>query len=88
MSEVGALIIKLQAETAQFRSDMGKVKSDLDDLGSKGTSAGAAMGGGMREARGSLMLIEESVGTHLPRELNTLLATIPASAQPLLRCSP
>ena len=27
MSEVGALIVKFQAETAQFRSDMGKVKS-------------------------------------------------------------
>ena len=54
MSEVGALIIKLQAETAQFREDMGKVKQDLDDLGRKADEAGEGIAGGMGEARGCL----------------------------------
>ena len=77
MSEVGALIIKLQAETAQFREDMGKVKSDLNDL--KGTSedTGQAMDHSFTEARGGLMLTEEMVGVRLPRHLNTLIAEIP-----------
>jgi hypothetical protein len=77
MSEVGALIIKLQAETAQFREDMGKVKQDLDDLGNKGGEAGEGMSHGMHEAKGSLMLVEESVGVHLPRHLNALIVQIP-----------
>ena len=77
MSEVGALIIKLQAETAQFREDMGKVKSDLDDLGNKGGEAGGKMAEGMGEARGGLMLTEDMVGVRLPRHLNALIAQIP-----------
>lgn len=81
MSEVGALIIKLQAETAQFREDMGKVKGDLDDL--KGTSqkTGEGMAASMGEAKGGLMLVEESVGVKLPRHLNSLIATIPGVGQ-------
>jgi hypothetical protein len=77
MSEVGALIIKLQAETAQFREDMGKVKSDLDDIGAKGGEAGRGMASGMAEGRGGLMLTEDLVGVRLPRHLNTLIAQIP-----------
>lgn len=77
MSEVGALIIKLQAETAQFREDMGKVKSDLDDISNKGVQAGRGMAEGMAEGRGGLMLTEDLVGVRLPRHLNTLIAQIP-----------
>lgn len=76
-SEVGALVIRLQAETAQFSQDLGKVKSQLADLGDGGKKAGASMASGMYEARGSLMLVEESVGVRLPRHLNSLIATIP-----------
>jgi hypothetical protein len=78
MSEVGALIIKLQAETAQFREDMGKVKGDLADL--KGTSqeTGGAMEYSFTQARGSIMLTENALGVHVPRALNTLLTQIPA----------
>jgi hypothetical protein len=77
MSEVGALIIKLQAETAQFREDMGKVKQDLADLKPASQEAGEAMGTSMHEARGGLMLTEEIVGVHIPRHLNALIAQIP-----------
>jgi hypothetical protein len=41
---------------------------------------GAGVSGSMREARGSLMLIEERLGVHIPRELNTLIAQIPGLA--------
>jgi hypothetical protein len=77
MSEVGALIVKLQAETAQFREDMGKVKGDLDDLKGGADSAGEGINVSMTKARGGLMLVEESVGVRLPRHLNSLIAGIP-----------
>lgn len=81
MSEIGALIVKLQAETAEFRSDMGKVKGDLDDLKDKSGGVGEGMKSSMTEARGGLMLVEESVGVKLPRHLNSLIATIPGVGQ-------
>jgi len=77
MSEIGALIVRLQAETAEFREDLGKVKGDLSDLSDKGGEAGRGMSSGMGEARGGLMLVEESVGVKLPRHLNSLIAQIP-----------
>ena len=77
MSEVGALIVRLQAETAQFREDMGRVKSDLKDLKDGSENAGQGMKASMGEAKGGLMLVEESVGVHLPRHLNALIAKIP-----------
>jgi hypothetical protein len=77
MSEVGALIIRLQAETAQFRADMGKVKGDLNELKGGSQEAGEAMDFSMREARGGLMLTDEVLGVHIPRHLNALIAEIP-----------
>src|SRR5205807_1427074 len=77
MSEVGALIIKLQAETAQFRQDMGKVKSELADLGGKSQETGDTMDKSFAEGRGGLMLTEDLIGVRLPRHLNTLIAQIP-----------
>ena len=80
MSEVGALIIKLQAETAQFREDMGKVKQDLDELGDKGGKAGESMARGFGEAKGGLKLTEEVLGVSIPRHLNALIVQIPGVA--------
>ncbi len=77
MSEVGALIVRLQAETAQFREDMGKVKSDLDDLKGGAEAAGGGVDVSMAKARGSLMLVEDAVGIRLPRALNGLIASMP-----------
>jgi hypothetical protein len=77
MSEVGALIVKLRAETAEFKSDLGKVKSDLDGLKDKSQETGEAMDHSFTEARGGLMLTEDLVGVRLPRHLNTLIAQIP-----------
>ena len=77
MSEVGALIVSLKAETAQFRSDLGKVKADLDNLKGGAESAGSGIDFSMTKARGSLMLMENAVGVRLPRALNGLIASIP-----------
>lgn len=74
--DVGALVILLQAETAQFRDDLGKVQKDLDDLANKGKNAGDKLDYSMLNARGSMMIIEQITGTRLPRALNTLLASI------------
>jgi hypothetical protein len=49
----------------------------LKVFGEGAKSAGAAMDSSMTEARGGLMLTEEAIGVHLPRELNRLIATIP-----------
>lgn len=76
MSEIGALIIRLQAETAQFREDMGKVKDSLKDLKDQGKDTGDALDYSMLNARGSMMIIEQISGVRLPRALNTLVASI------------
>lgn len=77
MSEVGALIIRLQLQTAELREDMGKVKSELTDLGGKASEAGDTMDRSFTEGRGGLMLTEDLIGVRLPRHLNTLIAQIP-----------
>ena len=43
MSEIGSLIVKIQAETAAFRADLGKVKSDLDGLKDKAGETGSGV---------------------------------------------
>jgi hypothetical protein len=77
MSEVGALIIKLQTETAQFREDMGKVKKELADLGDNAQDSGDKLDKSFTEGRGGLMLVEDLVGVRLPRHLNSLITQIP-----------
>ena len=77
MSEVGSLIISLQAETAKFREDMGKVKRDLADLKDGTDRYGDATELNMAKATGSMMLVEDSLGVRLPRHLNRLIAEMP-----------
>ena len=77
MSEIGSLIIKLQAETAQFRDDMGKVQRDLDGLADKGESVGRSFDGSMRESTAGVRLLSHELGVPLPREISRLIATIP-----------
>lgn len=80
MSEVGALIINLQAQTAQFRADMGKVKQDLDDLKDKSDGAGRVMGSSMTMSRESVMLLGDEIGVHLPRALTMYISRLPGVA--------
>jgi hypothetical protein len=62
VSEVGALIVRLQAETAQFRSDMGKVKSDLDDLKDKAAGAGGGVSSAFESAGGHAGGLRNQIG--------------------------
>ncbi|HLX83815.1 MAG TPA: hypothetical protein VKR59_07945 [Terriglobales bacterium] len=77
MPVVGTLTVDLVANTATFTADLGRAGNSLEDFGKKANEAGDAMDFSMREARGSMMLVGEELGIHLPRELRTLLAEIP-----------
>lgn len=77
MSEIGSLLIRLQASTAEFQDDLGKVKQQLDDLANKSKETGDSMDHSFGEARGGLMLTEDVLGVRLPRHLNNLIAQIP-----------
>ena len=77
MPVVGTLTVDLVANTATFTADLGKAGNSLDEFGQKAAQAGDTMDYSMREARGSLMLVSEEVGVHIPRHLQTLIAEIP-----------
>ena len=77
MSEIGAMVIKLQAQTAEFRDDMGKVKADLDGLKGSAGKAGEAMDHSMTDSRESVMLLGEEVGVHMPRALSMFVSKLP-----------
>ena len=77
MAVVGTLTVDLVANTATFTADLGKAGNSLDEFGQKAAQAGDTMDYSMREARGSLMLVSEEVGVHIPRHLQTLIAEIP-----------
>jgi hypothetical protein len=76
VAEIGKLTVKLQAETAEFQDDLGKVQGGLDDLADKSESAGGRMVSSFKEGREGLMLLEESTGVHLPRALTGLIASV------------
>lgn len=77
MAEIGSLVVKLQAETAQFTEQMAKAESNLGGLKDKAGEAGAGIGVSMEKSRGGLMIVEEMTGVRLPRALNRLIAGIP-----------
>jgi len=73
----GALIVKLQAETASSARTWGKVKGDLTTSRVVPDSAGEGMQRVDDEARGGLMLVKSQSAFRLPRHLNSLIAGIP-----------
>jgi hypothetical protein len=74
---IGTLTVDLVANTASFSGDLGKASNSLDDFGKTAKKAGADVDFSMHEARGSLMLMSEEVGVHIPRHLQALIAEIP-----------
>jgi hypothetical protein len=76
MSEVGALIIRLQAETAQFREELDKAKAGLEEFGQSGGAASEKLDYSMREARESIMLTGDAIGIHLPAGITRAIASI------------
>ena len=77
MPVVGELVVNLKAQTASFTDSMGKTRQCFVDFKEDAAGAGQAMDFSMREARGSLMVMEHELGVHLPREINTLIASVP-----------
>jgi hypothetical protein len=77
MPTIGTLTVDLTANTAQFSGDLGKAAQDAENFGEKSAAAGHAMDFSMREARGSMMLLGEEVGVHIPRHLQALIAELP-----------
>ena len=76
MSEIGSLIIKLQAQTAEFQADLGKVKGKLNDLGDTAGKAGKKIDFSIRESNESVIAMGEMFGVHLPESITRTLATL------------
>jgi hypothetical protein len=77
MPVVGTLTVDLVANTASFSGDLGKAAQSAEDFGKDASAAGEQVDFSMREARGSMMLLGEEVGVHIPRHLQALIAEIP-----------
>src|SRR6266852_832864 len=74
---VGTLTVNLEANTATFTADLGKAGNSLDGFGKSAAAAGKTVDYSMLEAKGSMMLLGEELGVHIPRHLQTLIAEIP-----------
>jgi hypothetical protein len=74
---VGTLTVDLVANTASFSGDLGKAAQSADSFGKSAENAGGRMDFSMREAKGSMMLLGEELGVHIPRHLQALIAEIP-----------
>src|ERR1019366_8587696 len=77
MPVVGELVVNLKAQTASFTDSMGQTRRVFADFGEDAKTAGRAVDFSMRDARGSMMLLGEEAGVHIPRELRTLIAELP-----------
>ena len=73
-TEIGQVNVSLRLSMAQFKSD---VKEGASVASAATKQMADEMGGSVMEARGSLMLLSEEVGVHLPRHLQGLIAQIP-----------
>jgi hypothetical protein len=71
---IGEVNINLRMNLANFRKD---VKDGTSAAGEGARQLGESMGSGTREARESLRLLSEEVGIHIPRGLQTFIATLP-----------
>jgi hypothetical protein len=74
---VGTLTVDLVANTASFSGDLGEASNDAEQFGKSVSQAGEQVDFSMREARGSLMLVGDEIGVHIPRHLQALIAEIP-----------
>src|SRR5579862_9931492 len=77
MPVVGTLTVDLVANTATFTADLSKAGNSLDGFGKQAEEAGEQVDFSMREARGSMMLLGEEIGVHIPRHLQALIAELP-----------
>jgi hypothetical protein len=74
---IGTLTVDLVANTASFSGDLGKAAQSAEEFGAKAAEAGNRVDFSMKEAKGSMMLMGEELGVHIPRHLQALIAEIP-----------
>jgi hypothetical protein len=74
---IGTLTVDLVANTASFTSDLDKAGTGLDNLGNTAKEAGKNIDFSMAEAKGSIALVGDEIGVHIPRHLQALIAEIP-----------
>lgn len=72
---VGTLAVDIVQGTASFTTE--PARKEIEQLSGSMKDFSDSTDYSMREARGSLMLMEHELGVRLPREMNTLIATIP-----------
>lgn len=84
MSEVvataGAVRIVITGEGANFSAAVAETNKQLDRLGQGAKSAGGAVKKEMGEARGTIMVLGEEIGVHLPRHVQKFVAGLPGVA--------
>lgn len=73
MPTIGTATVNLQAETASF-------KAALREAAATTRETAQEMRASMMEARGSITLLGEEIGVHLPRHLRNFVATLPGVA--------
>src|SRR5947209_2303874 len=71
---IGEVNINLRMNLANFRKD---VQDGTSAAGQGARQLGESMGSGTREARESLRLLSEELRIHIPRGLQSFLATLP-----------
>src|SRR5437879_2732505 len=71
---IGEVNINLRMSLKQFKED---VRNGTEDASISTRKMASEMRATTDEAKGSLMLLGEEVGVHLPRHLTTAIASIP-----------
>jgi hypothetical protein len=71
---IGEVNINLRMSLAQFKQD---VKNGTEDASRNTRKMAQDMSQQTQEAKGTLMLLGEEIGVHMPRHLTTLIAKIP-----------
>lgn len=68
-NDIGSLVIKLKAETAELQAGLTKAQHDIDAFAKKAEGSGKAVSFSMRESRESVMALGEVFGVHLPASI-------------------
>jgi hypothetical protein len=72
-----AVTVYINGDSAQLGEELTASSQAIRDFGAVSEEAGAATKFSMLEARGSLVLLGDEFGVHIPREINRMIATIP-----------
>lgn len=77
MPVAGQVKIILAADAASYSAALDKAKAQLKQFEGSAKSAGSTARQEFSEARGSIMVLGEEVGVHLPRHVQAFVASLP-----------